>query len=76
MHTYKEYNEPIQKLIEIMQDDYPNGFELHINSFSAELINNQTVRCFTNEEALKRSCDNAMKNFFENINENTNKVKD
>ncbi len=71
MHNYEEYNEPIQKLMKIMRDDYPNGFQLHINSFSAELINNQTVRCFTNEEALKEYCAGghfSMEEIINNIN--------
>lgn len=71
MHTYEEYNEPIQKLIKIMRDDYPNGFELHINSFSAELTNNQMVRCFTNEDFLKEYCAGgnlSMEEIIKNIN--------
>ena len=71
MHSYEEYNKPIQELIKIMKDDYPNGFELHINSFSAELVNNQMVRCFTSEDALKEYCAGdhlSMKEIINNIN--------
>ena len=56
MHTYEEYNKPIQELIKIMKDDYPNGFELHINAFSAELVNNQMVLSFIDNEVLKGCC--------------------
>ena len=50
MHTYEEYNEPIQKLIQIMKDDYPNEFILEINSFGAELKLNLSCRVFLKEE--------------------------
>ena len=43
MHSYEEYQKPIQEIIKIMRDDYPNGFEMRINGFSAELVNNQMV---------------------------------
>lgn len=50
MHTYEEYNEPIQKLIQIMKDDYPHEFILEINSFSAELKSNLSCRVFLADE--------------------------
>ena len=50
MHCYEEYDELIQKLIKIMKDDYPNGFEMRINSFSAEIVNNQTVQTYLAED--------------------------
>lgn len=56
MHTYEEYNKPIQELIKIMKDDYPNGFELHINGFNAELVNNQIVLTFIDDEVMKNCC--------------------
>lgn len=37
MHSYEEYNKPIQELIKLMQDDYPNDYILEIDSFSATL---------------------------------------
>lgn len=36
-HTYEEYNTHIQALMSLMADDYPNNFELIINSFSGEI---------------------------------------
>ena len=53
MHSYEEYNEPIQKLIKIMKDDYPNEFILEINSFSAELKSNLSCRIFLEEDENK-----------------------
>lgn len=50
MHTYEEYNEPIQKLIQIMKDDYPHEFILEIDSFSAELKSNLSCRVFLADE--------------------------
>lgn len=74
MHSYEEYNEPIQKLIKIMRDDYPNGFEIRINGFSAELVNNQMVQCYVSEDAMKEYC--CMPNLsMEEIMKNINKEK-
>lgn len=53
MHSYEEYNEPIQKLIKIMKDDYPHEFILEINSFSAELKSNLSCRVFLEEDEDK-----------------------
>ena len=46
MHTYEEYNKPIQELIKIMEDDYPHDFVLEIGSFGAELKSDISVRTF------------------------------
>lgn len=56
MYSYKEYNEPIQILIKLMNRDYPNGFELRINGFGAELVNNQMVHTYMNDEIMKEYC--------------------
>jgi len=56
MYSYKEYNEPIQILIKLMHRDYPNGFELRINGFGAELVNNQMVHTYMNDEIMKEYC--------------------
>jgi hypothetical protein len=37
MHSWEEYNEAVQKVIELMHDDYPNGYIMEINGHSAEL---------------------------------------
>lgn len=55
MHCYEEYDEIIQKLIKIMKDDYPNGFEMRINSFSAEIVNNQTVQTYIDKD-IRNNC--------------------
>ena len=56
MYNYEEWNKPIQELIKLMHNEYPNGFELRINGFSAELVNNQMVQTYVNEEAWKECC--------------------
>ncbi len=56
MYSYKEWNEPIQKLITLMHNEYPNGFELKINGFGAELVNNQMVHTYVNDEVMKECC--------------------
>lgn len=52
MHSYEEYNEPIQKLISLMKDDYPNDFILEINSFSAIIKSNLSTRVFLEENSF------------------------
>lgn len=54
MHSYEEYNEPIQKLISLMKDDYPNDFILEINSFSATIKSNLSTRVFLEEKSLSK----------------------
>ena len=54
-HSRKEWNDILQKLMNMMEDDYPNNYELVINSFSAEIRNNLTDMCFTRENILKPS---------------------
>ena len=53
MHSFEEYNKPIQELISFMRDDYPNGYILEIDSYSAELKNNFTCTTYLNEETMK-----------------------
>lgn len=53
MHSFEEYNKPIQELISFMQDDYPNGYILEINAFSAELKNNITCATYLDDETQK-----------------------
>jgi hypothetical protein len=50
MHSYEEYNKPIQELIKLMKDDYPNDFILEINSFSAEIKSNLSTQVFLVKE--------------------------
>ena len=73
MHSYEEYQKPIQEIIKIMRDDYPNGFEMRINGFSAELVNNQMVQCYVSEEAMKECCcmtDLSVEQIMKNISKN------
>ena len=53
MYSYEEWNKPIQELIKLMHNEYPNGFELRINGFGAELVNNQMVHTYMNDEIAK-----------------------
>lgn len=54
MHLYEEYNEPIQKLISLMKDDYPNDFILEINSFSAIIKSNLSTLVFLEEDSFSK----------------------
>lgn len=53
-HFYEEFNEPIQELIKLMEDDYPNDFELIINSAGAEIRSTLSTMNFLSEK-LKKS---------------------
>lgn len=53
-HFYEEFDEPIQKLIKLMEDDYPNDFELIINSTGAEIRSTLSTMNFLSEK-LKKS---------------------
>lgn len=54
-HSREEWNDILQKLMNMMEDDYPNNYELVVNSFSAEIRSNLTDMCFTRENILKPS---------------------
>lgn len=54
MHSYEEYNKPIQELIKLMKDDYPNDFILEINSFSAEIKSNLSTQVFLVKEPKQK----------------------
>lgn len=54
-HSREEWNDILQKLMTMMEDDYPNNYELVVNSFSAEIRSNLTDMCFTRENILKPS---------------------
>ena len=69
MHTYEEYNKPIQELIKIMEDDYPHDFVLEIGSFGAELKSNINVRTFLKDnDKLEKGVDwiELLKKVFDN----------
>lgn len=70
MHSYEEYQKATQQVINLMKDDYPNGFEMRINKFGAELVNNQTVATYLNEDLIKDYCDTApikVESFFKRL---------
>lgn len=51
-HSREEWNDILQKLMNMMEDDYPNNYELIVNSFSAEIRSNLTDMCFTRGNIL------------------------
>jgi hypothetical protein len=62
-YSREEWDEKLQEIIKMMEEDYPNGYELVINSFSAEIRSNLTTMCFTKSgpihipEGTKKSFD-------------------
>ena len=54
-HNREEWDDILQKVMNMMEDDYPNNYELVVNSFSAEIRSNLTVMCFAREDILKQS---------------------
>lgn len=54
-HSREEWNNILQKLMNMMEDDYPNNYELIVNSFSAEIRSNLTDMRFTRENISKPS---------------------
>lgn len=53
IHDWEEWNEPIQKLIKLMKDDYPNEFVLEITKLGAEIKLNSSIRFFASNEMTK-----------------------
>ena len=53
IHDWEEWNEPIQKLIKLMNDDYPNEFVLEITKLGAEIKLNSSIRFFASDEIAK-----------------------
>lgn len=45
-HNYEDWSKPIQVLIQMMRDDYPNDFELIITPIGAEMRSTLTTRVF------------------------------
>jgi hypothetical protein len=52
-HSRQEWDDILQKLMNMMEDDYPNNYELVVDSFSAEIKSNITDMCFTRYNVLK-----------------------
>lgn len=46
-HFYEEYDESIQKLIELMNDDFPTNYELVITPVGAEIRSTLSATTFT-----------------------------
>lgn len=53
IHDWEEWNEPIQELIKLMNDDYPNEFVLEITKLGAEIKLNSSIRFFASDEINK-----------------------
>lgn len=52
-HNREEWDDILQKLMTMMEDDYPVGYELVVNSFGAEIRSTLTDMCFTKKHVLK-----------------------
>lgn len=52
-HNYEEINEHIQWLIKFMQEEYPNDFELTINSISADIHSTLKTMSFLDDNVMK-----------------------
>lgn len=48
-HCYKDLDKPIQELMKILQEEYPNGFELLIGPDYAQLRHTSTELNFLSE---------------------------
>lgn len=64
-HNYEDWSKPIQELIQMMRDDYPNDFELVITPIGAEIRSTLTTRVFAptddntaNDLSLSQRIDN------------------
>ena len=53
IHDWEEWNKPIQELIKLMNDDYPNEFVLEITKLGAEIKLNSSIRFFASNEIAK-----------------------
>lgn len=52
MHSYEEYDEPIQKLINFLSDDYPSEFVLEIDAFGAQIKNRYTIQAHIGKDYM------------------------
>lgn len=52
-HNYEEINEHIQWLIKFMQEEYPNDFELTINSIGADIHSTLITMSFLDDNVMK-----------------------
>jgi hypothetical protein len=67
-HCFEEVNKPIQELIQIMRDDYPNGFELVITPIGAEIRSTLTTLVFSSvDDNIANDLQKQVNNFFEAI---------
>ena len=65
-HCYEEFDRPIQELIVLMEDDYPNGYEIVITPVGAEIRSTLTTTNFLNkryreEQAISKEFQNMIK---------------
>lgn len=70
-HSYEEFDKPIQELIKLMEDDYPNDFELVINSTGAEIRSTLSTMNFLNEKfKVSNVVKKEVKEIFDSIKKN------
>ena len=55
MHSWEEYKEAVQKVIELMHDDYPNGYIMEIDGYSATLKTNLTCETYLKNNTIEKS---------------------
>lgn len=57
-NSREDWNKPIQELIHMMNEDYPNGYELVITTAGAEIRSTLTDMVFTDDSlvAINHDC--------------------
>ena len=51
-YSKNQWNEKLQEIMKMMEEDYPNGYELIITGFSAEIRSTLQTMCFINNEGM------------------------
>lgn len=78
-HNYEDWSKPIQELIQMMRDDYPNDFELTITPIGAEMRSTLTTRVFAPADDITAndlSLSQMVDNFFEAVRKVGEKQED
>lgn len=73
-HCYEEFDRPLQELMMLMEDDYPNNFEIVITPIGAEIRSTLSTMHFLNkryreEQAISKEFQGIVKNFYDTIND-------
>jgi hypothetical protein len=67
-HNYEDWSKPIQELIQMMRDDYPNDFELVITPIGAEMRSTLTTRVFAPaDDNISNDLSRTVDDFFEAV---------